>query len=93
MLGAVVNGVEYPLLSSDAEETEVRVLAEYVGGAFSSFWPSKPPSMDLRVLLRVVEFDIFGRFRPDRGLGIVESEGRVLAFCRLLEMQCSTRKS
>ena len=76
--GAVVNGVECLLLSRDVEEIEVRVLAAESAGC-SSFWPSKPPIMELRVLLRGNDSDIVGRFRADDLFVPVGPEGGALA--------------
>lgn len=62
VLGAVVNGVEYLLFCMDADEIDVRVLAQPVRGSFSSLAPSKPPIIDLRVTLRAgFGSAIFGR--------------------------------
>ena len=46
----------------------MRVLEMSVGGAFSSFAPSKAPLIERRVTLRDVESDIFGRVEDVCGL-------------------------
>lgn len=68
--GAVVNGVEYLLFCMDADEIDVRVLAEPARGSFSSLAPSKPTITDLRVTRRAgFGSAIFGR-EADAACGV-----------------------
>ena len=73
--GAVVNGVEYLLFCMDADEIDVRVLAEPARGSFSSLSPSKPPIIDLRVTLRAGFGSAIFEREADAACGVAVGSG------------------